>query len=346
MEGLAASNPGLYGAWMRKLSTFAAAAVAGLVLAGLALAGCASGQARKAAPQNALAGVSFFVDPGSPAAQQAAEWRSQGRLADAAAMARIASQPTATWLTGGEDVEASVRALTKRAALAHQSALLVAYDVPGRDCSGYSAGGARSGLEYRAWISRLAAGIGGRRATVILEPDAIAQTLSRCLSASAVAERYALLSYAVTQLKAHRQATVYVDAGNIGWIRPAARLAGPLRRAGVARADGFALNVSNFYGSSDTTSYGRALAAVLGGAHFVIDTGRNGNGPDVHAADGPAWCNPPGRALGHQPTTDTGIAMVDAYLWIKQPGFSDGSCRPGEPPAGGWWPEYALALAR
>ncbi|MGW5026607.1 glycoside hydrolase family 6 protein, partial [Streptomyces albidoflavus] len=45
------------------------------------------------------------------------------------------------------------------------------------------------------------------------------------------------------------------------------------------------------------------------------------------------------------PTTRTGDPLLDAYLWIKRPGESDGSCR-GGPSAGTWWPEYALGLAR
>ena len=232
-----------YGSRMGVLDGIRAAALA---VALTALAGCASGQARTGATQDPLAGVSFFVDPASVAAQQVAEWRAQGRAAEAEAILRIASRPTAAWFTGGEPVEAAVRSLTQRAASAHDSALLVAYDVPGRDCSGYSAGGAASPGEYRAWIDRFAAGVGERRATVILEPDAIAQTLTHCLSANGASERYALLGYAVSKLKAHRHVTVYVDAGNVGFVRPATRLAGPLRRSGIARADGFALNVSNF----------------------------------------------------------------------------------------------------
>jgi endoglucanase len=78
----------------------------------------------------------------------------------------------------------------------------------------------------------------------------------------------------------------------------------------------------------------------------VIDTSRNGNGPDTSAGDTPNWCNPPGRALGPNPSTNTGMQQVDAFLWVKQPGSSDGSCRPGEPRAGQWWPDYALELAR
>ena len=45
------------------------------------------------------------------------------------------------------------------------------------------------------------------------------------------------------------------------------------------------------------------------------------------------------------PTTDTGQGLVDAYLWVKEPGTSDGTCR-GGPAAGQWRPQYALELAR
>jgi endoglucanase len=74
--------------------------------------------------------------------------------------------------------------------------------------------------------------------------------------------------------------------------------------------------------------------------HFVIDTSRNGKGPK-----GTRWCNPPGRGLGAPPTTETGNPLVDAFLWIKTPGESDGECN-GAPKAGQWWPRYALGLAR
>ncbi|MDN5857965.1 MAG: glycoside hydrolase family 6 protein, partial [Pseudonocardia sp.] len=61
---------------------------------------------------------------------------------------------------------------------------------------------------------------------------------------------------------------------------------------------------------------------------------------------GPSWCNPPGRALGAPPTFSTGEPLVDAFLWVKRVGESDGACRPGEPDAGQWMPQYALELAR
>jgi endoglucanase len=321
-----------------------------VILVALGTMGCSSGQVKSmdvahVARHDPLLGQSFYVDPQSQAAEQASEWRSDGRASDALAIERIAKQPTADWFTGSEGVREAVRALTVRATRAHAASLLVAYDIPGRDCGSFSAGGAASAAAYRQWIGLFAEGIGKRFATVILEPDAIAQALSGCLARAGAGERYALLGYAVRRLKSDPHVSVYIDAGNLGWVRPPERLVSPLRRAGIAAADGFALNVSNFYSTEATVQYGLKLARALGGAHFVIDTGRNGNGPEGEAQDQLNWCNPPGRALGQAPSTNTASPLVDAYLWIKQPGASDGSCRPGEPAAGQWWPQYALELA-
>ena len=47
--------------------------------------------------------------------------------------------------------------------------------------------------------------------------------------------------------------------------------------------------------------------------------------------------------MGPEPTVSTGTALLDAELWIKAPGESDGSCN-GGPPAGQFWLAYALML--
>lgn len=121
-------------------------------------------------------------------------------------------------------------------------------------------------------------------------------------------------------------------------------LVDPLFKAGLARADGFALNVSNFQPDATARAYGAKISQGTSGKHFVIDTSRNGDGP-LPGDRAQAWCNPPGRALGTPPTDRTGDPLVDAYLWVKRPGESDGTCR-GGPSAGTWWPDYALGLAR
>ncbi|NNN35554.1 glycoside hydrolase family 6 protein [Streptomyces sp. S3(2020)] len=283
----------------------------------------------------------FWTDPDSPAARQATEWRLQGRAEDAALMDRIAARPQAEWLHG-PDPGPVVRARTTAAAQAGSIAVLVAYYIPDRDCGQYSSGGAPSAAAYRAWVDEFAAALGDRGAYVIVEPDAVAQVVSGCTRVEAQ-DRHALLAYAVDRLERHPHTRVYLDAGNSGWIPEPWRLVTSLQASGIARADGFALNVSNFQTDPASSTYGDALSQYLGGKHYVIDTSRNGNGPYTGTPD--SWCNPPGRALGEPPTTDTGNPLLDAYLWIKRPGESDGACR-GGPPAGGWWPSYALELAR
>jgi endoglucanase len=340
----------------RRASIHAALLLTTATVIALMAAGCGSQAPHKprkvaakpkvvANPNDPLSTRSFYVDNAS-AKVDAARLRAGGQSADAAAMASLAAEPTATWLTGQRNVSAVVSALTSRASAAGKSALLVAYDIPGRDCGGYSAGGAPSAAAYRQWISEFAGGIGDRTATVIVEPDAIAQSLTPgCSATPLIAERLPLLRFAVEKLKAQPNTTVYLDAGNPGWITPATRLVPSLQAAGITQANGFALNVANFYRTSLVTTYGETLSRALHGKHFVIDTSRNGDGAPPSSGAGPTWCNPPGRALGHVPTTDTGNPLVDAYLWIKTPGDSDGTCNQGDPPAGQWMEQYALGLA-
>jgi endoglucanase len=134
---------------------------------------------------------------------------------------------------------------------------------------------------------------------------------------------------------------------------------------------------------------GTAVASVP----FTIDTSRNGKGPLDPAPYGAApynqpqsvlagltsgnWCNAPSSGLGLRPTSTTGVPLVDALLWVKTPGESDGSCDIAggarawdyslynswgivgdaqnhfdplfgmvDPIAGGWFSEMALKLAK
>jgi endoglucanase len=285
---------------------------------------------------NPFARARLFVDPNSNARRQASAWRST-RPADAAQMDKIAAQPQADWF--GEwsgDVRSAVsrRVATIRAAGALP--VLVAYYIPLRDCGGYSGGGASSPDAYRSWIRSFADGLGRGRAAVVLEPDALAAI--DCLSASDGRTRLALLRDAVTVLAAHRGTSVYLDAGHSHWHGPGT-IASRLRRAGIKKARGFTLNVSNSHPTAEQRRYGDAISKRTGGKRFLIDTSRNGLGSNGE------WCNPEGRALGKRPTAKTGDPRADAYLWIKPAGESDGTCN-GGPDAGLWWPEYALGLAQ
>gem|GEM_PF-2085824 len=229
-------------------------------------------------------------------------------------------------------------ARTRKIVRARALPVFVLYNIPRRDCGAYSAGGARSGAAYKRWISDFAAGAGRRKLAVVIEPDALAGL--DCLGPAARTARYALIRYAVERIATNPRAAIYLDAGNSDWQSPAV-MAKRLRRAGIAKARGFALNVSNYQTTTASVAYGNRLARLLGRKHYVIDTSRNGLGP----WDGPEyWCNPPGRALGQRPGVKTASPLADAYLWIKLPGESDGACK-GGPSSGSWWPEYALGLA-
>ncbi|MDJ0379407.1 glycoside hydrolase family 6 protein [Streptomyces sp. G-G2] len=297
-----------------------------------------------AAPADAeAAGSPFWVDPRSDAARQVTAWEAQGRNSDAQALRRISDQPMALW-GPGDDPGPEIRRAVDGARATKRTVVLTAYNIPYRDCGQHSAGGAPDATAYRGWIGAFADNIGDARAIVILEPDAVPHIVDGCTQADHHDERYRLLSEAIDRLKRNKNTKVYLDAGNPAWIPDPMKLVEPLYKAGIDRADGFSLNVSNFQPDAVGRSYGAALSKGTRGKHFVYDTSRNGDGP-LPGNRPQAWCNPPGRALGARPTDRTGDPLIDAYLWIKRPGESDGPCR-GGPEAGRWWPDYALGLAR
>jgi endoglucanase len=257
---------------------------------------------------------------------------------------RIAGRPAAVWFAdfAPDTITARVRAVTSGGAAQGRVPVLVPYAIPDRDCGGHSEGGAPGLAAYADWIDRFAAGLGSAEVIVVLEPDSVAQ--ADCLSDRERADRFAALARAGRVLKAaNPKARVYYDAGHSGWHAPGAQ-AGWLKRAGAASAassDGIFSNVANFHSIADETAYDRAVLDALdgpAGLGAVVDTSRNGNGAP---ADG-AWCDPAGRRIGAAPTLRTGADRIDAYLWVKLPGESDG-CK-GAP--GTFSPSYAYDLAR
>ncbi|MFI9335666.1 glycoside hydrolase family 6 protein [Streptomyces althioticus] len=339
----------MYGS--RGVGAFAGGRASAAVLgAALLLAGCSSGgddgkegSASAVVTQQPKEADPFWVNPDGAAAREVGELLGDGRKAEAQQLRKIAEQPVAEWINP-ENAEEQARDFTEGADKAGRRAVLVLYNIPHRDCGQYSQGGAVDGDAYRDFVDAVAEGIGDRPATVVLEPDAVLHLVDGCTPEEFHEERYDLLHGAVTKLKGLKDTKVYLDAGNAGWGNPD-EIHEPLKRAGIERADGFAVNVSNFYTTEDSIAYGKELSAKVGGKHFVVDTSRNGNGPYTGGDPDERWCNPPGRALGETPTTRTSDPLVDAYLWIKRPGESDGECK-GGPKAGEWWEDYALGLAR
>ncbi len=399
----------------------------------------------------------FFVPaPPQGAVQQFENLLQHWQLKDAALIGAMETVPQAVWLTGGtaSQVSATIETTLREARIERAVPVMVLYNIPGRDCGSYSAGGAENTADYEAWIDAVAEAIGSREVIIVLEPDSLADLPSDCgynpsqvNVPQATADRFTQINYAITKLETGEKTLVYIDAGNSHW-QAVPTIAIRLVQAGIQSAQGFFTNVSNFNLDNYETKYDTWISDCLafgtdpeqGGwrlgnysycasqyysplgtvnpndistwiytdewfeqnmgtavptTHFLIDTSRNGQGvlnTSVYAASpynqpasvlttlsGGDWCNPPGRGLGVRPTANTGIALLDAFLWVKTPGESDGTCDaaggvrawnyldyslPGwptdtagqamfdplwglhDPIAGAWFPQQALDLAK
>ena len=456
------------------------AALGAVAVAALSI-GLAPSAASAAPSGHSLApSTRFYVPPPSTGAvSQIAGLIASGQGQNAELVARMETIPSAVWLDGETQAQASegtqgeeqadirvarqVHEALLGARSQHAVPVFVAYNIPGRDCSQYSAGGAPSDSAYDAWIDSITSALGDAKAVLILEPDALANLPGYCGTAYNTAfpnitdtTRIDDVAYGVQTLENDPNISLYLDAGHSAW-QAVGNIAEVLVAADVQQAQGFFLNVSNYqyatnnalYGTwvssciayatqlsgetqasalgyastltaadnnpsgafnscpnqywnggpannwtgvamspygvwSETQSdptlnaagidsrYASMLGSTVPSTHFVIDTSRDGQGPNdmqAYAAapyDQPAsvistlqsgnWCNPPGSGLGLRPTTNTAAitnsldsylpastALLDAYLWVKTPGQSDGQCDI----AGGVraWQDYASAGA-
>jgi endoglucanase len=323
-------------AWPR----LAAAGIAFLAVA------CGAGSPARPAPVALFPYDRLYTLPDGGLYGSVAQLRTSGQAAEAAELTAIARTPAGIWAVGRPGEMTAIRSATRAANREHEVPVIVAYNVPDRDaCGKFSASSGPGQSGYERWIGQLAVSIGSGYDIVIVEPDALPDIVKGCLDPAQAAQRYQLLSYAMRTLGRLPHARVYLDAGNPGMVSQPARLAGALKRAGIGYGRGFAANVANFYRTDAVVAWSEQLEQVLGaGVGAVIDTSRNGNGPYT-GPDTPQWCNPPGRAPGPAPRISPGPAGIDAYLWVKDPGRSDGSCN-GGPAAGQYFPGYALQLAR
>ncbi len=288
-------------------------------------------------PATSVLGMTKLYTPTKPAVVNAL-----AKLTDQkqkTALSYILSQPSAVWLNGDSyETDAYITGILSKSATDSSVPTFVLYNIVQRDCNSYSSGGAKSMTAYKAWIDRLSGVFKNTGAILIVEPDALA--MLNCVSGTARADRLEMIKYAVTTLtKTSSKLLVYIDAGHPFWVN-AEEMSTRLTSAGVVSARGFSINVSSYASTQDSLTYGTYLSNLLGGKRYVIDSSRNGNG---RAPNG-EWCNPSGRALGQSGTLYPNTSgALDAVLWIKFPGESDGNCN-GGPGAGTWWTQYATDL--
>ncbi len=336
-----------------------------------AVAGLSAVPAQATTTSHQLAANTRFAlhQPDPAAVQQVGQLLKQHDFKDAALVTGELLTPQADWFTKGtpQEVRKAVHRSVVRAAALHRVPTLVVYNVPGRDCSQYSSGGAATDAAYHAWIDGFVKGLGNAKAVVVVEPDGLANLPSDCAGAypgqdvaALTAGRIADVKYAGAQVESKDpNSSVYLDAGNSAWHNTG-DIASRLVDAGVTGLQGFALNVSNyqytqnsdFYGTwvSDCIAYATVVApgdfascpnqywnggpldgyasgvalnrygvwsttspeqdlnvanlnahwaAMLGSttptAHFIVDTSRNGRGPNDMSAYAAAPVQPAGR---------------------------------------------------
>ncbi|WP_242584596.1 glycoside hydrolase family 6 protein [Amycolatopsis sp. 195334CR] len=299
---------------------------------------CAFAVAVPGGSAQAVAQSAFYVDPATSSAQWVAANQGDSRMP--VIRDRIASVPQARWFTTTNTgtVRSQVDGFVGAAAAAGRIPILVVYNVPNRDCGGASGGGAPSHPAYRQWVDQVAAGLAGRPAAIVLEPDVL-PLMTNCQTPAQQAETRASMAYAGKALKAgSAQAKVYFDIGHSAWLSPG-EAAARLKAADISgSADGISTNVSNYRHTSDEINFAKSVLGAVGDSRLraVIDTSRNGNGPA-----GSEWCDPPGRAIGTPSTTSTGDGQIAAFLWVKLPGEADGCIAS----AGQFVPQRAYELA-
>ena len=248
----------------------------------------------------------------------------------------ITKQPISFWYGVGpkrtiRKTKKSIQRLLKRAHPCLPT--LVIYSIPNRDLGHHSKGGADSDDEYLRFIQEFCNAIGDKSPIVIYEPDCIPHMEQMGFIDGL--DRMKLIKASV-ELLSRTNAKVYLDIGHPKWLS-VPKAVSYLTMCDVHKVRGFALNTSNYYATSTCYKYGKSISQRLKDKHFIIDTSRNGNGANKD------HFNPYGRAIGQTPTTDTCDEIVDAYLWVKVPGESDGRVN-GGPKAGRFSHNLALDL--
>ncbi len=275
---------------------------------------------------------------------------------------------------------------------------LVVYNLPERDCAARASNGEllaqehgleRYKLEYIDPIITKLKNYPQLSFAIILEPDSLpnlitnVDSIEKCRKAEPYYREGTY--YAIDKL-AEVGASIYVDGGASGWLgwhtnrqKAAIYYKSLLEPEGrLQKIRGFAFNTANYNpltpGNQPDSYYQYNPARselmyvdqmtqefIMAGlpAHFVIDTSRNGN-PNARK-EWRNWCNINDAALGVLPQVNP-YPNVDAYLWVKTPGESDGTsdqtarrfdsmCHSidsvrNAPEAGEWFEEYFLMLVR
>jgi endoglucanase len=197
---------------------------------------------------------------------------------------------------------------------------------------------------YKTWIDGFVAGVGDAHMAVVMQPDG---PFVLCAPGDSKVPAK-LIKYAVRELSALPNTSVYIDAGAADWNRDDPKKAlQMLIPMGIRWARGFALNSTHYDSTERQVRYSAAIAKALSARGIrdkfgVINTSSNGRpfkgykyrGPNFdHAAACRSQQDKRCVTLGIPPTVDVGDPKwglsahdrrlaeryVDAYLWFGRP---------------------------
>jgi len=348
---------------------------------------------------NPFLGTGFYVNPDY---MEKVEKTAKEVPEIAPAVKKLGKMPTGMWLESLGALQHLPRwlddaAKQEKAAGKPLVPVLLVYNLPNRDCSAKSSAGELTiendgERKYRAeFIDKIAEQLAARpkqKVVVILEPDSLPNIatnleVEKCKLSENVYRHS--VAYAISKLSLPN-VSVYLDAAHAGWLgwdgnrskmaqifKEVLDLAG-----GPDRIRGFATNVAN-YTSLDgeankklessnpcpnehtfVEKLNASLEAVgIKNKGFIIDTSRNGR--DGIRTKWGSWCNVKGAGLGERPKIAP-RPLVDAYVWVKPPGESDGTAErgaprfdescvgpdsdPAAPQAGQWFKSYFVELVK
>ena len=205
---------------------------------------------------------------------------------------------------------------------------------------------AAAGPVFRRRINEMAAAVGRRPAVFLLEIDGLGS--SSCMQKiGSLGLWEADLKYEAMKMQSLPHTVVYLEGGYSDSNGPG-YTARALNAAGVRKIQGFFTNDTHLNWTIKEIHWAQKISAMTGGSDFIVNTAQNGNGPlrqhDRVKNGNEVLCNPPGRAMGPVPTTSTGFAHADAFLWTGPPGNSSGHCN-GGPDPGHFWAARAIVLA-
>ena len=156
----------------------------------------------------------------------------------------------------------------------------------------------------------------------LLELDAVGSSACMAQHGSLPAWE-TMLKYEVDRFATLPHAVVYVEGGYSDSNTPQ-YAAGCSTRSTSSKIRGFFTNDTHLQWTSHEIKYGETISHLTHGAHFIVNTSENGQGPKLNPHPMTQGvednCNPPGRGLGPRHTTNTGDANVDAFLWTHVPG--------------------------